>query len=360
VAAARASLKEKATRPGPKPAECLLLWADLLPPAERGQTLEALWDEASRVTDAPASWFDRVRSEGDPLRDLGDVGDRIPDPALCLANPRWATHLSLPGVEHAIAESMSRDGSAEDAHVYARLFWALSAASFELSAGEHAEAKRWTAAALADVRRLNAVDLEKLKAAGFTPPGPDALTPDFAPKREKIGVMDAAVLLDEGDAPGARALLARLGIERFWTFPALLAYREKGEVDALKKNFLNWEMIRQGESANWAITAQGDGAALAAWMTRLDREPGTYLRLGAAMIRTGKDEIGSWLRHGYRPPKWHGDVELLLYDAVNLRALAQAVGDAEMLKREQDKAARFREALLRRESAVTLGLLEHL
>jgi hypothetical protein len=360
VAAARESLREKATAPGSKPAECLLLWADLLPPTERGTLLELGRSEASFATDAPESWFDRLRAEADPLGDLGDINDRLPDPSLMLANPRWAAHTSLPGVERAIAETMSKDASSDDRHVYARLFWALSAAAFEVGAGEHTEARRWTAAALADVRKLNAADLEKLRAAGFTPPAPDALTPDFAPKREKIAVMDAAILLDENDAPGARALLDRLSLQRFWTFPTLLAYREKGEVDALKKNFLAWEMIRQGESANWAITAMGDGAALAAWMTRLDREPGTYLRLGAGMIRTGKDELGRWLRHGYRPPKWHGDVEVLLYDAVNLRALAAALGDAEMQAREQHKVTRFREALLRRESAVTLALIERL
>ena len=358
--AARASLKEKAQSAGPRPAECLLLWADLLPPGERAEVLEGPRGAASLATDTPPVWFDQLRSEADPLREIGDVSDRVPDPALCLANPRWATPASLPGVTRATAMSMSKEGSADDRHVYARLFWALSAAAFEIGAGEHSEAQRWTAAALADVRKLNAADLEKLVAAGFTPPGPDALTPDFSPKREKIAMMDAAILLDRGDVSGARALEKRFAHDRFWSLPTLLGYREKGDVDALKKNFLAWELTHQGESANWAITAQGDGAALAAWMTRLDREPGAYLRLGAAMIRTGKEELGRWLRHGYRPPRWHGDVEALLYDAVNLRALAQAVGDGEMLKREQDKVTRFREALLRRETAVTLGVLERL
>ncbi|MFO0760355.1 MAG: hypothetical protein U0359_27990 [Byssovorax sp.] len=359
-AAARASLKEAALSPARRVGECTLLYADLLPPAERGTMLDGPWDATSLATDTPSAWFDRLKSEADPTFDVRDLSDSMPDPAMCLANPRWALMKSLPGVERSIAEAMGKDASSEDTRVYARLYWAVTAATFDLASGEREPAKRWLAAALADLRKLNAADVEKMRAAGFTPPGPEALTPDFAPKREKIGVMDAALLLDGNDTEGARAMMKKLGIERFWTMPTLIDYREKGEIENLKKNFLGWELIRQGESANWAITAQGDGAALALWMTRLDREPGAYLRIGAPMIKTGKEELGKWLRHGYRPPRWHGDVEGLLFDAVNLRALAEALGDAEVLAREQAKVKRFRDALLARETSVTLAVLERL
>jgi hypothetical protein len=115
----------------------------------------------------------------------------------------------------------------------------------------------------------------------------------------------------------------------------------------------------EGEKNAWAFVMAGDGEALAAWLRRPVSQPGTFLRFGAPLLRSGKDAVARWIRWGYRPPVSFRPTDDLIHLA-NLAGAAGALGDEETAALFRARGKRLREAILRRETAIPLAVLERL
>jgi hypothetical protein len=115
----------------------------------------------------------------------------------------------------------------------------------------------------------------------------------------------------------------------------------------------------EGEKNAWALVMAGDGEGLAAWLRRPVSQPGTFLRFGAPLLRSGKDAVARWIRWGYRPPVSFRPTDDVIHLA-NLAAAAGALGDGEAAALFRARGKRLREAILRRETAIPLAVLERL
>ncbi|AUX40343.1 uncharacterized protein SOCE26_017430 [Sorangium cellulosum] len=366
---------------GPMPLECLLLLADLEAPAARPALLarrlfpddpgapgvdlaiRATWatPDTPPVTDAPDLWITLLLSEAAGGEVSFPAGLVLPGRALlALVNPLAAIEDVLPGVEAAVVASVSSAAEPSDRARLARGLVSSRLAEFEAAAGEPDRARERVDAALGDLEAL--VGAEGAGSGEQRPsPGGAAAIPDLAWLEGHLRGLQAALALDAGDVEGARRL------RRAWSrrqpgneLDALLAFREARDVTGLRREFVSWGMAHEGELVPWALMARGDGAALVAWLQRRDAELGAFLRVGAPLLRAGQPELRAWLRYGRRPLRWTASLRELLVEAATLKAAAAAAGDADRARQHGDRAARFREALLRRDVAVPLALVERL
>jgi hypothetical protein len=108
----------------------------------------------------------------------------------------------------------------------------------------------------------------------------------------------------------------------------------------------------------WRADHDGDGAALA---KTLDEHPeeADHAYLMADLVTRGREELFAWLRWGPRATRARTLVGLAA-ELENRRIFAQAIGDHEAEAELAAIVARHREALLRRDIAVPLGVLEGL
>ncbi len=187
---------------------------------------------------------------------------------------------------------------------------------------------------------------------------------ELAGKRKRISPAKAEGVarryfeaIDARDLDAARALLDSGAEDPGGAVRALLRYAAGGNTEGLAGALPYWNRAQPQEEALWALAASGDGLPLATWLRRDGVEPGPWLRLGAAHVRAGREELSAWLRHGYREPAWRANPRALLASAVLLRRAAERIGDAEAAATERAIAARLREALLRRDVAVPLAIL---
>jgi hypothetical protein len=112
------------------------------------------------------------------------------------------------------------------------------------------------------------------------------------------------------------------------------------------------------EKRAWALAAAGDGAGLARWLRLPRSQPGTFLRLGAPLVRSGRDDLARWIRWGRHRVSGFRPTEEVVHLA-SLAAAAESLSPS-LAPALRDRAARFREAILRRETAVPLAVIERL
>jgi hypothetical protein len=210
-----------------------------------------------------------------------------------------------------------------------------SAAMFAFLAGDTGTARALAGAAASEYRTAAGGRLPSV------PPGPDELEGVAA----LPDVQHAALALASRPAPG----------EFLHGLVDVLAERNAGPLlDALSRR----PPPDEDEKDAWALVAAGDGVGLARWLRRPHSQPGTFLRLGAPLIRTGRAEVARWIRWGYRPPGSFRPTEEVVRLA-SLAAAAEAIDPAHAAPL-QERVRRFREAVLRRETALPLAVMERL
>ena len=123
---------------------------------------------------------------------------------------------------------------------------------------------------------------------------------------------------------------------------------------------VRWGLLDEGVNRAYALAAEGDGTALAEWLRRPSSEVGSYLRLGAPLIKTGREDVLRWIRVGYRMPGWFRSPSDQLVHWTELAAAAAALGDEPLADQLSERAGRFRAALLRRDLAIPLAVVESL
>jgi hypothetical protein len=329
-----------------RPLERSMLIADLEPPAERRARLEKVLAEVTpRATDAPFSWARLL------LAEASDDGAPEPSyaylrrPMLLLVNPLEALTPSLPAVQAAVVASLSKQTDPNEKASLARARYATAAAGFEIIADQPAKAQEHLRAAGIDIERLAEIDREKLREAGFEVSlGMTDDSPDLAQEKHRQGALAVALAIRAGKIDEAqrraRPLDGRLAY--FDEMQALLRFCGQGDTGGFKARLQGWGLIQEGEWVRWALMARGDGAAVTAWLSRSDIDMGSFLPLGAPLLRDNRAPLLAWLRHGYRPTKWFAGLGELLVDAVTIKRTAEALGDAELMSRAEERASRFR------------------
>jgi hypothetical protein len=123
------------------------------------------------------------------------------------------------------------------------------------------------------------------------------------------------------------------------------------------------------EKAPLVFGIRGDGLRLGALLRSSDLSLGhadghpercRTLRLLAPSIHVGKEDLLRWIRAGRRPPAWECDVACQLAAWMQLAVAAEVLGDAALAAELRAVGERFHRALLRRDIAVPLAVLEAL
>lgn len=290
---------------------CVVLRLDLLDGARRMEVVTGLGRQDITRQDVPPTWVSLLAAEADrTLERAAPAFDVDPTYDAAVPNGGFLAH-ALPAVDRTLAEDLLKKNDPRGPHsgVFGR------AALFASLTGDDETARRL--------------------APGHT----------------------------VGGALGASELGAALGLpEPAGSGPdhpgPILAFRRDGSAEPLLRTLVTRPPPDEDEKRAWSLAAAGDGEGLAAWMARPVSQPGTFLRFGAPHVKRGRDVLLRTLRWGYRPPTegfWPTEHAVHL---VNLAAAEEALGWASGNRREH--AARFREALLRRETAVPLAVLERL
>jgi hypothetical protein len=290
---------------------CAVLRIDLLEGSRRVEAVDALRREDLTREDVPRAWASLLAAEADRDRSRTGLALHL-DPTYDVAVPNGGFLAEgLPAVDRAIAEDLAKRGpTPSDGDLLAR------AALFASLTGDDEAARRFEAA---------------------FPRGNALLDADL---REALGLPE----------PPALAELPYRG--------PLLAYRRNADPEPLLRLLVRRPPPDEDEKRAWALAAAGDGEGLATWMGQPVSQPGTFLRFGAPHVKRGREALLRTLRWAYRPPTegfWPTEHAVHL---VNLAAAEEALGWEHSPRRGH--AARFREALLRRETAVPLAILERL
>lgn len=214
---------------------------------------------------------------------------------------------------------------------------AAASAAFAALAGEHREARRFAEQAQADF-----------------PPGSD--------RGERALVLRAAVELYAGDAAQARVLLASLpeSAPDVRALRWMADVRQKGDLALLSapQERLGTILHAPQRVEPWSITAQGDGARLAAWLQRHDADGiGAYLILAAPHLHRGRAALLEWFRWGDKSECWSCAPSLVLFDVASRKEAVEILGDPNLAGELRAIAQAFHHAQLTREIAVPLAVL---
>lgn len=332
---------------------CAILLADLYQGQERLDLIHGLTSFQTSAREAPMRWLELLEQEADP----GAVPSAVPlevagDPSLFVINPTWAVHLMIPAVERAIAENAGKDAPRGDPRRAARVRAAVLAASFAAATGDYESARRFAQLTADEAEPTDEVD-------------PFADRPAADPwTAQRAAALGAAVELSAGGVARAGELLAaakrphpgRSVLE----LDALVRYRADRDTSRLGNFYQGWRIIEEGVDRALAMAAEGDGTPLAAWLRKPSSESGAFLRLGAPLVKTGQEDLLRWIRLGYRMPGWFRSTSAEAVYFTDLAGAATALGDEAHAVMLRERAARFRAALLRRDLAVPLAVLERL
>ncbi len=326
---------------GALPPACSILRVDLFDGKARTQAIEALPPLAKNEWDVPVAWIDVLATEADPSRARG--ASPVPDfgeatRALIVPN-EGAGALALPSVDEHLAEAPEPASDPGDRARGVRLHATASAALFALLAGDTPRAQ------ILAHRIRNAL-------AG----DPRAVGERFGARIFAHAVeVQALVGLLSGDAT----------LDDAWTHLAtevvrpLASLRRDGNAQSVLESLSERPAPDMAEIQAWSLTGEGDGAGLSRWLARPVAQPGTFLRFGAPQPWAGRDQLARWVRWGYRPVTGFRPTEEVVHLA-SLAAAARTLGDPTTAGALSERARRFREAILRRETAIPLAVLERL
>lgn len=267
--------------------------------------------------DVPMSWIALLALEAG-----GDAGAWAYPPSATAAEQLTVPNggplsRALPAVERVVAEREADHRVASSAAVFARL------------SGDAAAAKRLALSARSD----------------------EAL---------------AAVALPEDTQPADRELARAMGNLRIESLLADLAplhglrdFVADRNADEILRQLSAHPPPDETERKAWQLAASGYGPGLVAWLRYPTSQPGTFLRYGARLVRSGKSALVDWIRWGYRPVRAFQPTEDLVHLAT-LTDAARDLGDADTADLFAARTRRFREALLDRAISVPLAVLERL
>jgi hypothetical protein len=339
-------------RRGPITPGCAVLLLDSLQGRERIQAmhdLPAIWAD---VHDVPRAWLRLLAAEADPYgTEETDLPFESAAEVLAIPNGEPLARM-LPGVERhlveVLAKEVDRRGAAcQEANrrrpgspcdsvspQWTETRAAASAAMFALLAGDRAGAQALVRAAYDAFEPFARARLGDLAPPPYEVEAVTAL-PDPQPAAQVVSLVKGEFL---------HGLLD------------VVADRDAGAiVRALQRR----PPPDEDEKQAWAFAAAGDGVGLARWLRRPISQPGTFLRLGAPLLRSGRDDVIRWVRWGYRPVEAFRPTEEVVHLA-SLTAAAEALGPPAAAEPLRERTRRFREAILRRDTAVILAVLERL
>jgi hypothetical protein len=338
--------------PDALPPACAVLRVDLFEGAERIEAIRDLPPLSTTSWDAPRAWLDVLATEADPddlQRRPRMRSSREVDPpeaafveelgastrALIVPNEGVAA-LALPGVADHLAEALAPRGDrAPDVWAHA----SASAALFALLAGDGPRAQLLAHRLQREVATLP-------QAAG--PRCTTAAVWHAVEVQGLVGLVTDDPTLDDPSTQQASAVLLPLA-----------SFRRDGDARRVLDNLAERPAPDEDEMAAWTLAGQGDGTGLARWLSRPVAQPGMFLRFGAPLLRTGRDAVVRWLRWGYRPPTGFRPTDDVVHLAT-LATAAEAFGLPALAASLHERARRFRAAILRRETAIPLAVLERL
>jgi hypothetical protein len=337
-----------ATMSGP----CALLHADGLTGKERVHVLEVMRNvrPESSNGEVPAAWFELIGAESDPTLFAPRTAP-FESAAEAIAVPSRGLALALPAVERNLAAAFlerrheNRQWRSERTSVARVEAYAdASAAVFALLAGDAAEARRFARAseeALEVLARIRRADASAAPSWPLDALAATSLPADAQPARDAVRwpPLDPAVPHDAGGF-----------------LHGLLDYVTEHDAGPMIGALVAAPPPNEDEKEAWWLAAGGDGAGLAQWLARPTSQPGVFLRYGARFLGTGRTAVTRWVYWGKRPVLGFHPVEELVHLAT-LAEAAAALGGAEPFSL---RASRFRAAILRRETAVPLAVLERL
>jgi hypothetical protein len=172
----------------------------------------------------------------------------------------------------------------------------------------------------------------------------------------------AAVELALGDEKGARERLhdGSSPFAEYSRVGVVLAYLDARDPKLIVDRYVGWNLLDPDVTRGFTLVAEGDGVAVANWLRRPSAETGAFLRLGAPLLKSGKEDLLHWIRLGHRMPGWTRSPAAQMVHWTELSAAACALGDAELGAELGRRAARFREAILDRKLGVPLAVIERL
>jgi hypothetical protein len=348
---------------GPLTPGCAVLRLDSLQGSERVRAfhdLPGLWAD---VHDVPRAWLLLLAAEADP-RSAWEIPLPFDSAAEVLAIPNGEPLARmLPGVERHLFDELTRimpeaerlaaecekKRTAEDlwpacethsrSPHFARIRAAASAAMFALLAGDQVEGRALAHAALDSHQRLG---------------------PNWTGRPDEI----VAVAALPGDPQPAAQAVASVAVQAVASVEGeflhgLLDVAADRDASAIVRALERRPPPDEDEKRAWSFAAAGDGASLSRWLRRPISQPGTFLRFGAPLLRADHDDLAKWVRWGYRPIEAFRPTEEVVHLAT-LAAAAEALGPAEAAAALRERTRRFREAILRRDTAVLLAVLERL
>jgi hypothetical protein len=316
---------------------CAVLRADLFEGQARIDAISGLPELDKSSYDVPVAWLDLLAAEASPRTAAPPA--HLPESASeaeALAIPNGgALDRSIPAVDRRLVELLAPERELAVGARRARMRAAASAAAFAMLAGDIGAARLY-----AKIRRDDAEGL-----------GDGAL--------RRTAALEAVIAVAEGDL--GRAHRAVDGAEDAQAEDArrLITYREKGEARPLLDLLVRRPPPDEDEKQAWQLAASGDGAGLTTWLARPHAQPGTFLRLGTPLLKTGRDALARWVRWGYRMPGGFRPTDEMIH-LVNLAAAAEALGEKELAAGLRERAGRFYQAITRRETAVALAVLERI
>ncbi len=314
---------------------CAVLRADVLGLPRSPLALEA---------GASARWAEAL--EADLEADAGErstcpaerLSEGLEDPALFLVSPAQALAGSLPGVDRAAALRLE-----EGAPSPKRARAAARAAGFAIAAGDHADAERFT----------------RLAAAALDEEGLQKRCPGGAWDSAHASLLGAAAALGAGATHEARERLGPLEDLERSGLRALATYRERGEPSVLRGALLRWGLVGEPFYRGLEALGAGDGAAL---VTRM-HDGGAQLppfRLGGGRLRSGQSDLLRLIDVGFWRSPWPRPLAEHMVQWENLAAAAEAAQNPRLAAELRDRGRHFRDALLRRDTAVPIAVLERL
>lgn len=319
---------------------CEALRADLLDGKDRGALARPYEKEKASGSDEAKllRWIAELAAEGDRASVEMPAGV-IDDPSRAFLHPFRAIEDALPAVDRAIADAPAAGAIA----LRSRARAAASAALFASAAGDHAEAKR-----------LLGVSSDALRALA---PGDRPADLDLA----RLTQIEMHLALAAGDASWID--LARFGLAG--PISPLFAARASGDDRAVAVA----AKLFNGDVSS-LLSIDRDGARLASILrdASLQGRFGTWsytehcraVRLLTPTLDRGQGDLLRYLRWGRRSIPLSCATRCQLVTWRDLAEGALALGDAALAAELRARSDRFYRALLRRDIAVPLAVLEAL
>jgi hypothetical protein len=330
---------------------CALLYADGLSGNDRVGALSVMRRVRARIHDEiPSAWFELLGAESDPTL-FAPKTVPFESVAAAIAVPnRSALALALPAVERNLAEALLEQRASNKTWLSERAslasverYASASAAVFAYLTGDAPSASRLARAsddAFATRARANmAPAVAALDALAAT-----SLPQDLAPARVAIAWPPARA----GEVHDAGGFLH-----------GLLDFGSECSAGPIVDALVATPAPNEDEKEAWSIAAGGDGTGLAEWLSRPTSQPGTFLRFGAPFLGRGRTAVRRWVSWGYHPSVGFHPVE----EVVHLATLADAaasLGPPDNAAPLRARATSFRDAILRRDTAVPLAVLDRL